>query len=205
MKKTIITTVTIISFLLCSAQTVVKMKMPPQAKDPLQVTVLFNEEVPEGMPVVLGLMGYSVSGGITPYAYEWMQNGKVIGTGDVVVVTPAKGDKIELKATDKNKCYSTMSFSMKVIAKIKNDEKDKEKEYKISPTMVKNGIVHITLPETESPIRANVRIFDTNGAQVYQNQITGSTLITFDLPDGNYFISVKTDNYHKVGKIIVKN
>ena len=71
--------------------------------------------------------------------------------------------------------------------------------------MVKNGIVHITLPETESPIRANVRIFDTNGAQVYQNQITGSTLITFDLPDGNYFISVKKDNYHKVGKIIVKN
>ena len=117
MKKIIITFIAAIAFMLCNAQTVVKMNLPPQAKDPLKVTVLFDEEVPEGMPVVLGLMGYSVSGGIAPYTFEWMQNGKVIGTSDVVIVTPAKGDKIELKATDKNKCYSTMAFSLKVISR----------------------------------------------------------------------------------------
>ncbi len=204
MKKTIITSMAVIAFLLSDAQTVVKMNMPPQAKEPLKVTVLFDEEVPEGMPVVLGLMGYSVSGGIEPYTYEWIQNGKVIGTGDVVVITPAKGDKIELKATDKNKCYSTMAFSMKVISKIGGANKEKETEYRIFPTLIKNDIINIVLPDTENPLKANVRIFDTNGALRYQKQITGSTVINSGLPAGTYFVSVKTDDYHKVEKIIVQ-
>lgn len=205
MKKTIITYIAVIAFSLCSAQTVVKMNMPAQAKNPLMVTVLFDEQVPEGMPVVLGLMGYSVSGGIEPYTYEWIQNGKVVGTGDIVIITPTKGDIFELKATDKNKCYSVNSFSMKVIARIKNEDKKKESEYKISPTLVKNGLLHITLPDAESPLRAIMRIFDTNGALKHQTFITGSTDVTFDLPDGNYFVSVKTEELHKVIKIIVQH
>lgn len=205
MKKTIITYIAVIAFSLCSGQTVVKMNMPAQAKNPLMVTVLFDEQVPEGMPVVLGLMGYSVSGGIEPYTYEWIQNGKVVGTGDIVIITPTKGDIFELKATDKNKCYSVNSFSMKVIARIKNEDKKKESEYKISPTLVKNGLLHITLPDAESPLRAIMRIFDTNGALKHQTFITGSTDVTFDLPDGNYFVSVKTEELHKVIKIIVQH
>ena len=204
MKKTIITFLSFAAIMLCSAQTVVKMNMPPQAKDPLKVTVLFDEEVPEGMPVVLGLMGYSVSGGMTPYTYEWMQNGKVIGTGDVVIVTPAKGDKIELKATDKNKCYSTMAFSLKVISRSPGANNQKNDSYTISPTLVKNGIIHIGLPDAENKLKANVRIFDTNGALKHQSFITGSSDITFGLPTGNYFVSVQTNVFHKVEKIIVQ-
>lgn len=169
MKKIIITFLSFAAIMLCSAQTVVKMNMPPQAKDPLQVTVLFDEEVPEGMPVVLGLMGYSVSGGMTPYTYEWMQNGKVIGTGDVVIVTPAKGDKIELKATDKNKCYSTMAFSMKVISRIPAAKDERNDTYTITPTLVKNGVIHIGLPDADNKLKANVRIFDTNGTLKHPN------------------------------------
>ena len=204
MKKTIITFLSFAAIMLCSAQTVVKMNMPPQAKDPLQVTVLFDEEVPEGMPVVLGLMGYTVSGGISPYTYEWIQNGKVIGTGDVVIVTPAKGDKIELKATDKNKCYSTMAFSLKVISRSPGANNQKNDSYTISPTLVKNGIIHIGLPDAENKLKANVRIFDTNGALKHQSFITGSSDITFGLPTGNYFVSVQTNVFHKVEKIIVQ-
>ena len=204
MKKIIITFIAAIAFMLCNAQTVVKMNLPPQAKDPLKVTVLFDEEVPEGMPVVLGLMGYSVSGGMTPYTYEWMQNGKVIGTGDVVIVTPAKGDKIELKATDKNKCYSTMAFSLKVISRSPGANNQKNDSYTISPTLVKNGIIHIGLPDAENKLKANVRIFDTNGALKHQSFITGSSDITFGLPTGNYFVSVQTNVFHKVEKIIVQ-
>ncbi|NCB09825.1 MAG: T9SS type A sorting domain-containing protein [Bacteroidia bacterium] len=204
MKKTIITFLSFAAIMLCSAQTVVKMNMPPQAKDPLQVIVLFDEEVPEGMPVVLGLMGYSVSGGMTPYTYEWMQNGKVIGTGDVVIVTPAKGDKIELKATDKNKCYSTMAFSLKVISRSPGANTQKNDSYTISPTLVKNGVIHIGLPDAENKLKANVRIFDTNGTLKHQSFITGSSDITFGLPTGNYFVSVQTDDFHKVEKIIVQ-
>ena len=204
MKKTIITFLSFAAIMLCSAQTVVKMNMPPQAKDPLQVIVLFDEEVPEGMPVVLGLMGYSVSGGMTPYTYEWMQNGKVIGTGDVVIVTPAKGDKIELKATDKNKCYSTMAFSLKVISRSPGANTQKNDSYTISPTLVKNGVIHIGLPDADNKLKANVRIFDTNGTLKHQSFITGSSDITFGLPTGNYFVSVQTDDFHKVEKIIVQ-
>ena len=205
MKKTIITFLSFAAIMLCSAQTVVKMNMPPQAKDPLKVTVLFDEEVPEGMPVVLGLMGYSVSGGMTPYTYEWMQNGKVIGTGDVVIVTPAKGDKIELKATDKNKCYSTMAFSLKVISRSPRANTQKNDSYTISPTLVKNGVIHIGLPDAENKLKANVRIFDTNGTLKHQTYITESTDVTCALPPGNYFVSLQTDDFHKVEKIIVNH
>ena len=204
MKKTIITFLSFAAIMLCSAQTVVKMNMPPQAKDPLKVTVLFDEEVPEGMPVVLGLMGYSVSGGMTPYTYEWMQNGKVIGTGDVVIVTPAKGDKIELKATDKNKCYSTMAFSLKVISRSPGANTQKNDSYTISPTLVKNGVIHIGLPDAENKLKANVRIFDTNGTLKHQTYITESTDITCALLPGNYLVSLQTNVFHEVEKIIVQ-
>ena len=205
MKKTIITFLSFAAIMLCSAQTVIKMNMPPQAKDPLQVTVLCDEEVPEGMPVVLGLMGYTVSGGISPYTYEWIQNGKVIGTGDVVIVTPAKGDKIELKATDKNKCYSTMAFSLKVISRSPGANTQKNDSYTISPTLVKNGVIHIGLPDAENKLKANVRIFDTNGTLKHQTYITESTDVTCALPPGNYFVSLQTDDFHKVEKIIVNH
>ncbi len=117
MKRTIIIGITIVSILFSPAQTVVKMKMPAQANEPLKVVVLFEEPVPEGMPVVLGLMGYNITGGMAPYTYQWIQNGTTIGSGDVVIITPKKGDKFELKATDRNRCYSTQSFSLKVIAR----------------------------------------------------------------------------------------
>lgn len=189
------------------SQTVVKMSLPPQSKEPLKVTVLFDEEVPEGMPVVLGLMGYSVSGGIEPYTYEWVQNGKVMGTGDIVIITPAKGDKFELKATDKNRCYSVSSFSMKVISRLgkHNEENDKNSAYKIYPTWVKDDRIHIELPYFESPIQTKVRIFDVRGTLKYQSVITESTIVSCNLPDGSYFVSVQTDDFHKVEKIIVNH
>ena len=204
MKRLIPIITLLFSVIFSNAQTVVKMNLPPQAKEPLKVTVLFDEQVPEGMPVVLGLMGYSVTGGIEPYTYQWIQNGNTIGTGDVVIITPAKGDKFELKAIDKNKCYSTMAFSMKVISKIGGANQEKESEYKISPTLVKNDVINITLPDAESPLKANVRIFDTKGSLKYQTYITVSTAITCRLPAGTYFVSVQTDELHKVEKIIVQ-
>jgi hypothetical protein len=184
------------------SQTVVKMDLPPQAKEPLSVVVLFDEEVPEGMPVVLGLMGYKVTGGIFPYTFEWLQNGVVVGNGDVVVITPAKGDRFELKATDKNRCYSTTSFSMKVISRFKNQNDD---EYKIFPTIVTQGEINVVIPELANPLTANVRIFDLKGVLHHQTEIAGSTTISFNIPDGTYFVSVQTDAFHKVEKIIIQH
>ena len=187
------------------AQTIVKMNVPPQAESPLQVKVLFEEQIPEGMPVVLGLIGYEITGGIAPYTYEWIQNGKVVGTGDIVVITPAKGDLFELKAIDKNKCFSVSSLSLKVISRIKPGNADDSNKIRIYPTLIENDIIQITLPDELTEKSFLVRIFDMQGICHYQSEITESSSINCSLPDGNYFVSVKTDNLHQVEKVIVKH
>ena len=193
-----------VSFSFVQAQTVVKMTLPPQADEPLQIVVLFDEEVPEGIPVVLGLIGYKVTGGIEPYTYEWIQNGNVIGTGDIVVITPVKGDRFELEATDKNKCHSTTSFSMKVIRKA-NGQNQPIPGLRIYPTLVKDNIIHIDLPESDSPLNANIRIFNVKGVLMFQIFSDESYTVNHYLPDGIYFVSVATDEFHKVVKIIVQH
>lgn len=187
-----------------NAQTIVKMSVPTQAKEPLNVVILFDEQVPEGMPVVLGLMGYNVSGGIEPYTFQWVQNGTVIGTGDVVIITPKKGDQFSLKATDKNKCYNTTSFNMRVISRI-NGQNEEEKVFKIYPTVVKDDVIHIDLPKFDKPTNVNIRIFDLKGNLMFQTFATESYTINYHLNNGAYFVSVKTDEFHKVEKIIVQH
>ena len=186
------------------AQTIVKMSLPEQAKEQLSVVVLFDEEVPEGIPVVLGLMGYNVTGGIEPYTFEWLQNGNVIGTGDIVVITPAKGDQVTLRATDKNKCYSVTSFNMKVIAKV--DKSDNENSTaKVFPTLVRNDEINIMLPETNEMIPTLIRIFDMKGNLMYIKTITEGTTIKCLLANGSYFVSLKAEGLNKVEKIIVQH
>lgn len=204
MKKYISIIILVFSIGYTNAQTIVKMSVPTQAKEPLQVVVLFDEQVPEGMPVVLGLMGYNVSGGIEPYTFQWVQNGNVIGTGDVVVITPKKGDQFSLKATDKNKCYNTTSFNMKVISKI-NGQNEEEKGFKIYPTLVKNEIINIDLPKFDKPTIVNIRVFDVKGNLMFQTFATESYTVNYHLNNGIYFVSVKTDEFHKVEKIIVQH
>jgi hypothetical protein len=190
-------------YVLAGAQTVVKMSVPEQASEPLQVVVLFDELVPEGMPVVLGLMGYSVVGGIEPYSYQWVQNEVVIGTGDVVVITPKKGDQFYLKATDKNKCYSTTAFNLKVGSR--NDEQEKsDNGFKIFPTIIKDNQINIEIPNFEIPTEVNVRIFGVSGNLLYQRYTYESFVVNHNLVNGIYFVSVRTDKLQKVAKVIVE-
>ncbi len=187
------------------SQTIVKMALPQQAKEQISVVVLFEEQVPEGIPVVLGLMGYNVIGGLSPYTFEWLQNGKVIGTSDIVVITPAKGDNITLKATDKNRCYSVTSFNMKVIAKVEKAENGKEGTPGVFPTMINNDEISVFLPKTDHNTPTNVRVFDLKGIMLFQTIISESTSLKCQLSDGNYFVSIKTTTCHKIEKIIVKH
>jgi hypothetical protein len=181
-----------------SAQTVVKMDMPEQADEALKVVALFEEEIPTGIPVVLGLMGYEVEGGFTPYLFEWLLNNKVISTNDVVIFTSQKGDELELKVTDNNKCRASTYFKLK-FATI---EQAKSDSIAIYPTIVKDKI-QIWLPE-KSDVQALVRVFDVTGKMVHKQTIWNSTGITPSLASGTYFVSVRTTNEHKVGKIIVE-
>ncbi len=185
-----------------TAQTVVKMDMPQQADLPLEVVALFDEEIPEGIPVVLGLMGYDVDGGITPYLFEWLLNGNVVSTKDVVIFTPAKGDDLSLKVTDNNKCRATTAFNLKVASIPGNPDDGEDDKIEIYPTLVTNNI-HIKIPRADNP-KALLRIFDVNGVIAHQEYILESAIVNINLTPGTYFVSVRMGDVHKVDKIIVR-
>jgi hypothetical protein len=182
-----------------TAQTVVKMDMPSQADQPLQVLALFDEELPEGIPVVLGLMGYDIAGGITPYTYEWLLNGEIISTNDVAIFTPSVGDDLVLTVTDNNVCSASTAFNLK-IAEIPGPEQNENDFVRIFPTMVKSEIQieFDELPQQESL----VRIFSLSGKMVFEHTTAESTLIYPALEPGIYFVSVKSGLLHKIEKIV---
>jgi len=187
------------------SQTIVKMNLPQQAKELLKVVVLFNEEVPSGMPVILGLMGYQVNGGMSHYKFEWYQNDKLIGNQDIITLTPANGDKLTLKVIDKNRCLSQSSISMKVKNMIENDKEDLSGGISIFPTLVKSDEINVKLPQLKPIEFALIRIFDMGGKEVYSTNITKSQAVHFNLTSGNYFVSVRTDYFHFVERIFVQH
>lgn len=182
------------------AQTVVKMDMPPQADQPLKVVALFDEEIPEGIPVVLGLMGYDVEGGKTPYLFEWLLNGEVISTSDIAIFTPNKGDDLELKVTDNNKCRANTSFNLKV-ASLPGSDNNTE-TIKIYPTVVSN-FIHLEVA-SNSGDKAWLRILDIQGKLIQQEYVSESRDIDVDLDPGTYFVYVKYGELNKVQKIIAQ-
>ncbi len=181
-----------------SAQTVVKMEMPTQADQPLEVVALFNEEIPEGIPVVLGLMGYDVSGGMTPYSYQWTLNEEVISTSDIAVFTPHTGDNLMLTITDHNICNSSATFDLK-IAEVPGTNDETPEDIRIYPTLVQNEIF-IGFPNTTNA-PSHVRIFDVNGKLVFETHLQSSSGIFPGLETGIYFVSVRVNDKHKVEKI----
>ncbi len=181
------------------AQTVVKMDILPQSDQPLQVVALFDEELPEGVPVVLGLMGYDIAGGITPFTYEWLLNGEVISTSDVAIFTPHVGDDLVLTVIDNNVCSASTAFNLK-IAEIPGPEQNANDFVRIFPTIVRN---EIQIEFDESPQQELlVRIFSVSGKMVFEQTTTESILIHPMLEPGIYFVSVKSGALHKIEKIV---
>ena len=186
------------------SQTIVKMNLPQQANEALKVVVLFDEEVPGGMTVVLGLMGYQINGGKAPYTFQWYQNGNLIGSEDVVSLVPANGDQLTLKITDKNRCFSQSSVKMKVKSVLEKDKEDLSGGIKIYPTQISDHQIQIMLPNLEVSETALIRFIDMSGKVKISNSISESQRVNLDLPSGSYFVSVMTNQFHKVEKIVVK-
>lgn len=181
------------------SQTVVKMNMPSQSKEQLKVVALFEEEIPESIPVVLGVLGYSITGGTAPFKYEWQQNGTTISKTDVAVVTPAKGDVLVLKVTDAGGCSSTTSFNLKVASRINFQPASDDSSISIYPTVVDS---YFNVENSADNEEATIRIFDVNGEMLLQQSFTGSTQISTNLPSGIYFVSVQSSQNHILKKIV---
>jgi len=200
--KTILILVSVFTLNSIFAQTVVKMDMPEQANQALEVVALFDEEIPEGIPVVLGLMGYDIEGGMSPYLFQWLLNGEVISTSDIAIFTPKKGDDLSLNVTDNNKCRATTSFNLKVASIHKKPGETEDEGIKVYPTIVKDHI-HIEIPLTENK-KALLRIFDSTGEIAQQEYIPESKDVNLNLTPGIYFLSLKIGDIHKVEKIIAQ-
>lgn len=195
----------VISIQAIMTQTVVKMNLAQQAKEALKVVVLFDEEVPGGMTVVLGLTGYQLNGGMSPYTYEWYQNSKLIGTGDIVSLVPANGDQVTLKVKDKSRCYSQSSINMKVRGLKQDGTDDISGGISVFPTFVTNQQIQIKLPVLKPDDEALIRFMDLNAKVLITKNIKESRTIHFDLPPGSYFVSVRTNEFQLVKKIVVNN
>lgn len=171
------------------------------AQSPIELTRLFDEEIPEGIPIALGVRGYKVNGGVQPYSFEWLLNGKVIGTSDIIVVTANKGDDLTLLVTDRHQCKaaSSTSFNLSVFDKIGTDSDVVE----VYPTLTKNHI-NIKFIIENPEVDALIRFFDVKGALRLQEKIHGNTPLTFDLGTGTYFVSIRYEKKHILKKIIVK-
>ncbi len=180
------------------AQTVVKMDLPPQADEPLSVVTLFDEAMPEGIPVVLGLMGFDVEGGMDPYKYAWVLNDEVISTEDILVFTPRPGDELVLEVTDQNKCTATTTINL-LTGDLPRQQAPEQDRIRIYPTVFR-GAFTITYPDTQYP-RAHVRIFNLRGEMVHEEMLAGSGSLRPDLSPGMYLVSVKSGALQKVEKI----
>ena len=206
MRRIILVSLFLLSgFFAIQAQSLVKMSVPKQSDKPLQVVALFDEEIPEDMPVVLGVMGYEVIGGVEPYSFEWLQNGEVVGTSDIVTVNPKNGDQIDLRVRDANRCFSSTSFKLRTVATLTGSEEGKETgKIRVYPTLANDGIIHVALTESDEHAQTVIRIFDMKGALRYHQTAAGSHEIRANLQPGMYVVAVTAKGKHVVEKVVVE-
>lgn len=202
MKKTPFLAVVLLCITLgCFSQTVVKMNMPSQAKQALNVVTLFDETLPLNTTVVLGAVGYDITGGTSPYTLTWLKDNQVVATGDIAVIQPVSGSAYSLKVTDKNNCSTTTAINLNVSSKVKKDQSGAN-AITISPTIVSDHIL-VNFSSNDA-ITATVRIFDMAGKVRFQQEIVSSTRLDINLSKGNYFVVVQRNANTFVEKIIVQ-
>lgn len=202
MKKTPLLAVVLLCFTLgCFSQTIVKMDMPAQAKQALNVVTLFDETLPLNTTVVLGAVGYDITGGTSPYTLTWLKDNQVVATGDIAVIQPVSGSAYSLKVTDKNNCSTTTAINLNVSSKVKKDQSGAN-AITISPTIASDYIL-VNFSSNDA-ITATVRIFDMAGKVRFQQEIVSSTRLDINLSKGNYFVVVQRNANTFVEKIIVQ-
>ena len=190
-------------FSVVQAQSLVKMSVPKQSDKPLQIVVLFEGGLSGNVSIVLGV-DYEVIGGVAPYSFEWLQNGEVVGTSDIVVVNPKNGDRIDLYVRDAIRCFTSASFNLGTSTQISSEDGKGTAEIRIYPTLVKDGVIHITLPESDDPAQALIRIFDMKGDLCYQQTAAESLNIQMNLQSGMYLVVVTTKGKYVVEKVVVE-
>lgn len=201
MKKFILVIIfTIVAFNVF-AQSVVRMKMPLQPAESLKVLTLYDESLPVNTTVVLGAIGYDITGGTTPYSFAWLKDNQVIASGDVAVFQPVAGSTYSLKVTDRNNCTFVTPIHVNAPNKVKI-ESGTTPRFSVSPTIVTDKI-QISV-DGNRVMQLRVRIFDMRGKLAQEATLVGSTELNVKLATGNYFVVIEGAGSMCAEKIIVK-
>lgn len=183
-----------------TAQTVVRMRMPAQSENALSIATLYNEVLPTGVSIVLGVVGYEISGGTAPYQYEWLKNNQVIATGEIAVIVPEKDMNYVLRVKDKNGCSVENAINVSSSAKVAKNYLSETVKINLSQ------FSHQLSVDFKSFIPENmtVSIFDLQGKLYTKQAISESTTIPVQLPFGVYLVVVGNGQLYHVQKIMVK-
>lgn len=200
MKKDILTVIILFTSFIGTAQTVVRMRMPAQSENALSVATLYNEALPTGISIVLGVIGYEITGGTAPYQYEWLKDNQVFATGEIAVINPEKNVNYVLRIKDKNFCIVENSINISASSKVAKNYlsetvKINIKSYSNELDIQFNGFV---------PQNTMLNIFDTQGKlQVHQN-INENLMLALNLPKGIYIVVVGNGEMYCAQKIMLK-
>ncbi|MDD2284252.1 MAG: T9SS type A sorting domain-containing protein [Paludibacter sp.] len=199
MKQVIMTIAFFLLLMPVHSQTVIRMRMPQQSEQALEVVTLFSEALPVGIPVVLGVIGFDITGGTTPYLLEWLRNDTVVATGEVAVVTPKVGSTYMLRVSDKAGCFMEQALQLDTRSKVKANYL--EDIVKVSPTVISNEL--IVRVNSYFPLDARIRVFDTNGKLCFDQRLQGDFTTAINWDNGIYYVVISAGELHQVTKVIV--
>jgi len=200
MKTNILSIIVLLCSILATAQTVVRMRLPAQSENALSVTTLYNEALPTGISIVLGVVGYDISGGTAPYQYEWLKDNKVITTGEVAVINPEKGKSYVLRVKDKNGCIVENAINISNSAKAAKNYLSENVRINLSQF---NQQLSVDF-KSFVPENTTLSIFDLQGKLHAKQAIGESSIIPVQLPFGVYLVVVGNGQLYHVQKILVK-
>jgi hypothetical protein len=200
MRKSLIILMVLLSSFITIAQTVVRMRLPTQSENALSVATLYNEALPTGVSIVLGVIGFEISGGKAPYQYEWLKNNQVIATGEIAVITPEKNMNYVLRVKDENLCIVDNAINVTNSAKV-------SKNY-LSETVkinIKDFTNQISIDfKGFVPENTTLSVFDFQGKLYAKQAISESSTIAVRLSSGAYLAVIGNGEMYHVQKILVK-
>ena len=178
-----------------ASQTIVKL-MAEQAVQ-LQINLEEQQYFGDALQFTLGDETL-ISGGTSPYGYEWMHNSSLISTEASIVVTPLQNDVYTLIVTDSLECTAEKDILLKIAAGtndlIKND-------VTIYPNPARDYI-HIIVPG--DPLRFTGVLFNSLGMSVWRGEVSNNSIIPLHYPPGYYLLQLKNEQMILEKKIIIR-
>lgn len=199
MKKTLLIIPLLLLQITAQSQAVVRMEMPEQSDKALSASTLFEELLPLDIPVVLGPLGYDISGGTAPYNYRWLENDNIISEDSTVVITASTGNNYTLVIIDKNNCTVRIPVITETSSGINTGTEDDQVVTAWRSPAGNNILIRFN-KQINSDV--SIKLYDFKGVKYYESVINSDAVIPVSLPAGFYFLDIRGADFHYIRKII---